>query len=315
MKKTLLIAGSLLLLFLLGIYLLIPGTISIQSQIHISASDVNSLKYISSTAGWGKWWPEKNSIQKKENKMAEFCYQTFCYQISKTINSGVDINLKTDDINSITLLRYTSIGRDSVQVSLQTKLQSGNSPLQRMLNYQKALKINRNFKDILGSMKNFFNNEKLVYGLEVKQDVVKYKTLLVVKKTTAAYPDEDFVYGMVTELRKNISQYAAKEKAAPMLNVYMLNKKNYLVIVAIPINKEIPPVKPIYINNMVDGKLLVAEVKGGSQTIKNAMDSFEQYLKDKDLSSPAMPYEMMITDRSAERDTSKWVTKIYYPVF
>ena len=314
MKKILLISGSLLLLFLLSIYLFIPRIISIQSRIHISASDVNALKYISTSAGWGKWWPETNSIQKK-NKMAEFCYQTFCYQIIKTSNSGADINLETEDINSTTLLRYMPIGRDSVEVSLQTELQSGNSPLKRVLNYQNALKINRNFKDILGSMKNFFNNEKLVYGLEVKQDVVKLKTLLSIEKTSAIYPDVNFVYGMVNDLRKNIRQYTAEETAVPMLNVYMLNKKNYMVTVAIPINKEIPFTKPIFINTMVDGKLLVTEVKGGQQTIKNALFSFKNYVQDKQFTSPAMPYEMMITDRSAEKDTSKWVTKIYYPVF
>lgn len=88
-----------------------------------------------------------------------------------------------------------------------------------------------------------------------------------------------------------------------------------MVTVAIPINKEIPFTKPIFINTMVDGKLLVTEVKGGQQTIKNALFSFKNYVQDKQFTSPAMPYEMMITDRSAEKDTSKWVTKIYYPVF
>jgi effector-binding domain-containing protein len=315
MKKTLLISGTLLLLFLLSIYLFIPKAIRIKSQIHISASDANALKYISYSAGWDKWWPEKNSMEGTENKLEEFCDDSFCYQVLKTINSGADIKLKSKDLNSITALRYMPIGKDSMEVSLQTELRSGNSPIQRIFNYQKAGEITDNFDDVLHSMKAFFDNEKLVYGIDVKQDVVRHKTLLTIEKASSTYPDVNFVYKMVTDLTRNIRQYAGKETAAPMLNVYMPNQKNYMVTVAIPVSKEIPFTKPIFINTMVNGKLLVAEIKGGPQTIKNAMHAFDQYLKDKDLSSPAMPYEMMLTDRSIVRDTSKWVTQIYYPVY
>jgi hypothetical protein len=38
------------------------------------------------------------------------------------------------------------------------------------------------------------------------------------------------------------------------------------------------------------------------------------YMKDFKLTSPAMPFELLVTNRANEPDTSKWVTKIYYPI-
>ena len=38
-------------------------------------------------------------------------------------------------------------------------------------------------------------------------------------------------------------------------------------------------------------------------------------MTDNALSSPAIPFESLVTNRMQEPDTSKWVTKIYYPGF
>ena len=63
-----------------------------------------------------------------------------------------------------------------------------------------------------------------------------------------------------------------------------------------------------------NGNVLVTEIKGGTYTIKKSFDQLENYLTDAKRTSPAIPYEMMITDRSKETDTAKWVTRLYYPV-
>jgi hypothetical protein len=33
------------------------------------------------------------------------------------------------------------------------------------------------------------------------------------------------------------------------------------------------------------------------------------------LSTPAIPYQSIITNRLTETDTTKWITKIYQPIF
>ena len=66
---------------------------------------------------------------------------------------------------------------------------------------------------------------------------------------------------------------------------------------------------------MAPGKILVTEVKGGPHAIQVAYAQYEKYLQDYHRISPAIPFESLITERIAEPDTGKWVTRIYYPVF
>jgi hypothetical protein len=41
----------------------------------------------------------------------------------------------------------------------------------------------------------------------------------------------------------------------------------------------------------------------------------KNYVEDNKKTSPAIPYQSLITNRLTETDTTKWVTKLYYPVF
>ena len=66
---------------------------------------------------------------------------------------------------------------------------------------------------------------------------------------------------------------------------------------------------------MVPGKILVAEVKGGAYTADEALRQLTMYMDDNHLVSPAIPFQSLVTERSKEPDTTKWITKIYFPVF
>ena len=84
---------------------------------------------------------------------------------------------------------------------------------------------------------------------------------------------------------------------------------------AIPVNKYIPTNKNFLFKRMVPGKILVTEVIGGVNTTANALKELELYITDRHLQSPAIPFESLVTDRSKQPDTSKWVTKVYYPIY
>jgi hypothetical protein len=41
----------------------------------------------------------------------------------------------------------------------------------------------------------------------------------------------------------------------------------------------------------------------------------ENYARDHKKQSPAIPYQLLVTNRLTEADTTKWITQINYPVF
>ena len=63
------------------------------------------------------------------------------------------------------------------------------------------------------------------------------------------------------------------------------------------------------------GNLLEGEISGGFASIRKAFNEYENFIKDYAKTSPAIPYELIITDRTKERDTAKWITRLCYPVF
>jgi hypothetical protein len=105
------------------------------------------------------------------------------------------------------------------------------------------------------------------------------------------------------------------ETGNPMLNVHTTDSINYLTRVAIPIDKRLPSVKNIEHKWMMGGgKILVAEVRGGPSSINNALRQMENYIHDYGRTVPAIPFQSLVTDRLNLPDTTKWITKIYYPV-
>jgi hypothetical protein len=63
------------------------------------------------------------------------------------------------------------------------------------------------------------------------------------------------------------------------------------------------------------GNTLEAEFKGGPEATLKAFELFDTYKNDMGYTAPAIPYQLLVTDRAKEADTTKWVTKFYYPVF
>jgi hypothetical protein len=66
---------------------------------------------------------------------------------------------------------------------------------------------------------------------------------------------------------------------------------------------------------MVPGRFLKTEVTGGPYIIEHAHKMMQQYFEDYKRTSMAIPFEYLVTDRSKEPDTAKWVTRIYGPVY
>ena len=62
------------------------------------------------------------------------------------------------------------------------------------------------------------------------------------------------------------------------------------------------------------GDILVAEITGGKNKIDSAMKQMDTYALDHQYNNIAIPFYSLVTDRMKVADSTKWVTKIYYPI-
>ncbi|MDN3584552.1 hypothetical protein [Mucilaginibacter flavus] len=309
MKKIVLIILAALILAAAAVYFIIPSTLTISNELTVEASDGVVAKYLIHKNLWDKWWPGSKITND------HFAYKGIQVEINKTTNGGANVTLQQGDLKLDADISY--LAEDfAAKIKILAEKQSSMNPVKRITDYYAARELETKAGEILNSLKLFLEDQKNAYGYKIYIDKVKDAFLLTTTTSAASYPDMQNIYKLIDNLKQQAIAKGAKTTNFPMLNITKVGKAEYQISYAIPIDKKITPPVGATINQLVmGGNLLIADVKGGPHTVNDAFEQVQIYMKDHKLIAPAMPFESLITDRSVEKDTSKWVTKIYAPIF
>jgi uncharacterized protein YndB with AHSA1/START domain len=311
MKKPALLVIGILLLAFISIYFIIPQNITATSTVTVDATDGNVFKFLVKKEAWPKWWPGEHTATDSNL----FAYNGMMYTIKKDANSYIEVNINTTKVELDSKINYQAADDGSTVVTWEAVKQSSINPFERIAEFVRIKNEQRDMDSILARFKQFIQKDANVYGLQIKINKVKDGIMLATNTVSKTPPSVAVVYGMVADLRKQIAAQNATETNKPMLNITRVDDGQYHVMVAVPINKEIKPGANSVINKMVvGGNIITTEVKGGRGTIENAFAQLQNFRKDYKLTGVAMPFELMLTDRTAEKDTSKWVTQLYWPI-
>ncbi len=314
MKKLLLVLASIFVVFLACIYLFIPSNITF-SKVYILNTKVSiANRLLLNKNYWHNWWPSDTSGKKPVQDKNDFVYNNYNYSLDKKMMNTGEITISGTKISLKSILNIISVTNDSVAVNWTSEMPASSDPFKRIKNYIYARQIKNSMTGILESFQAFLKKTENIYGLSIGQIQVKDTILISAKFLTQQYPSTPDIYATINNLKQYIAEAGAGETNSPMLNI-IHDSTNYRTMIAIPISKEIPAKNDYEIKRMVPGKILVTEVKGGQSQTDEAMRQLTNFLNDNNISSPAKPFESLVTNRSLEPDTSKWITKIYYPIF
>jgi predicted transcriptional regulator YdeE len=183
-----------------------------------------------------------------------------------------------------------------------------------MLQYSHAVMLKRNMDTIFKSLGSFLGEKENVYGIAISKSSAADTLLVSTKLITPAYPSIKVVYNLIDFLRTYISQQSAEQSGSPMMSVTKLGTGQFQLMVAVPTNRKLTGNENIFPIKMVNGNYFVATVQGGLKTVDEAMNQMQFYFQDYQKTAMAIPFESLVTDRTKEPDTTKWVTKIYAPV-
>lgn len=212
-------------------------------------------------------------------------------------------------------LLMVSKGVDSTVAIWESQIDAGMNPFKRIAGYFRARKIKSDFTAILASYKSFVAKPENIYSFPIVTAQVKDTLLITIRRIYPTRPTTPQIYSMVSLLEKYAQENKAEAANAPMLNITISDSSHYQCTVAIPLNKALPNSGEIYFSRMIPGRILIETVKGGPATIEYAFGRLSDYYRQHKLTSPALSFQSLITDRLHETDTSKWITKIYYPIF
>lgn len=312
MKKPILIVIGILVFAFISIYFIIPQKIKTTNVIEIDATDANVARFLVNKAQWNKWWPGQHN----KADSIHFSYNGTKYILQESTVSQIKALIQTGGLELNSNLIYATTGEGMCAVTWLTEMQSSLNPFERVAQFVKVKRVTKNTDQILAIFKKFLQNDINIYGTAVKVSLIKNPFVLATTTHLNNYPAPETIYGMANNLRKHIKAEGAFPVDSPMMNVHREENGGYQVMVAVPVNTIIKPGSGMVLNKLVkNANALETEVKGGKNNIMNGFTQLKKYQQDHGLISPAMPYESLITNRLIQKDTAKWVTKIYWPIF
>jgi hypothetical protein len=306
MKKIIIILLTFAALAIAGIFIFIPSKIKVSSVNVVLANDLAAHRILMNEANWAKWWPNEKVFQLDQTR----------FTLTQKMLSGFELEISGKDKPVVSRLMIIPMVSDSITLSWTCDIQSGNNPLKRISAYNTASEIKKDLDQLLQSLGIFLSDQKNIYGYEIKEVKVTDSVLISARKTFDHYPDEFETEEMIQKLRSYIKKNNAKEMNYPMLNVREVDSLHFEAMTAIATDIKLPDNNEFAAKMLLKGgNLLEASITGGHATIRKGFIEYENAMREYSWTSPAIPYQLIITDRTKERDTTKWVTKLCYPVF
>lgn len=313
MKKWIFIAVSLIFLFLVAVYLFIPDKIVVARSIEANVNQKGAYRSVADFANWQHWWPD--SISTKNG--GDTLFESGGFRFNKPI-PGYDrlsIVLEKDKGADSSFLHIFSTGNESLRIEWSASVSTGSNPFNKWRLYQKAKQLGKTLEKILTAMQKHISDVKNLYGLTIKKEKVHTDFLVSMNNSFNRYPTTADIYDMITKIKKYIGQEHAREEDYPMLHIKVLDSTHFEAQVAIPVDKALPETPVFSLKRMLkNGNIIVAEVSGGKANTDQAMKQLDLYISDHKYYNVALPFLSLVTDRMNESDTSKWVTRIYYPI-
>jgi hypothetical protein len=310
MKKWLILLVFLLLLISFAfIYFFVPKTEKYTYALPVHCTQAAASRFVLNTDRWLEWWPGA-----KTNEQL-YHYNGTQYKINNVLVSGIETTVLDGTDSTRGYLQVLPRSADSCFLVWTSSFVRSANPFKRTMQFFQSGKLKNNISSMLNDTKKYLEKEEYVYGMEIVKQKVIDSCMVALKQTFDHYPSTTEIYAMVSSIKGFIKSNKGEETNSPMLNVYQESKSSFQVMVAIPTRNKIASQGKFLQKNLVMGSMLVAEVNGGVARVMQAEKEMDNYVKDYQKMSPAIPFQLLITDRVKEPDSTKWITKLYCPIY
>ncbi len=304
---------SLCLFFIVCIYIFIPDTLIISKIATINSVKNATNRFLLDKNKWHKWWP-KHGSESGSDSNSSFFYKGYTYHVTEIFTDKINV-LTTNGHDTIkTSINILPLNNNAVTLQWKGSLRTSSNPLERILQFRKGIDIKKNMTTVFQTLQVFLEKTSNVYGLPIEEIISKDSTLIATKYMTRLYPGTKEIYDLIDTMKKYIMQQGAIETDHPMLRISKVNDSMFQAMVAIPTNKALNGNGLFFFQRFVPYKTLTGTVRGGVYTIEQAFKQMEIFVDDHQRTSMAVPFQLLITDRSVQTDSLKWITIICQPV-
>jgi hypothetical protein len=314
MKKWILsvLVFVLILLFTLP-YIFIPSKLTIASVGSTPCGLPGVFRSLTKKDDWIKWWPApegKNMPFCTDFSECRFNFRGYTYAVTNKYYNALSIEISKGNQDYDSRIDLISLHGDSTYIRWAYSVQTSINPIERIKNYREAARQKQNLDTLLFYLKNFTSFTKNIYGRDIQLIMPTDTTLIVIKLKTPAFPNTEEIYHSIRSLREYASANNAKEINYPMLMPSKSTPGAYETFVALSIDKALPGKGDIAYRRYVPWKDLMVEVNGGDSSVSQAGESLNNYIMDNQIQVVSKTFQSLVTDRSIEKDSSKWITRL-----
>jgi hypothetical protein len=312
MKKWIVWFFVILLSGVASIYIFIPAKIVITNINSSEATITGEFRYISQLENWEKWWLDEDG--KPHQKGEPFTYGASEFRISKSSYNavGVDIRHKGEDIPSI--IHLISYRIDSTGAVWSCEIPSTINPVTRLRNYLNTREIKKEISGVLKVFSAFISKPKNVYGMTIYQTTVHDTLMVSARFTSPVYPTTAQLYGYFDTLKQTIIKQNGVPAGFPIMNLRKMPDGSFETQTGMPTNRLLHNDGKILALRMPPGLFVTADIRGGAYTVDEGMRQLDLFLQEYNRVKIATGFQILITDRRHEPDTTKWITKIKIPI-
>lgn len=306
MKKWMIAVFIVFLLFFVIIYFLIPSQFTVSNTILVKANTNSIYRCLSNEAKWKKILDEDASADNLGQKI----------KIGQKLMGSIELQINDKGSSFPGLIQLLTLNNDSAAIKWTLNV-TGGSPIKKLQNFFIAKNLKKSTAEILGTMKKFLEKEENIYDIKVQMVGIKDTLLIAIKTISKNPPGLQEVYNRIGKLQNYAAANGASQTGYPMLSIRTGDSINFEIITGLPVDKDLKGNGIILHKEMPStGRMLATdEIQGGPCTIRKAFNNLEDFVADHKFISPAVPFESLITNRILEKDTARWKTKIYYPVY
>ena len=310
MKSFLKVALIILIPLFIFIYFFIPNEIKLNEAILIPQPRVAVSRSLTSIQNWNQWVPSNNInnniLQLDKGQLS----------IQQSLLSSVNTNYTSGDLSLPVTFFATAKGKDTSLVEYEAFIDNRHvSPIDRISKYWWSLKVKSQMGKLLNIASNYYAKTENLYGFPIVHDRVKDSVLISTNNTFPDTPSIQTQSEMIHLLEQHIQKNNGIIHGDPMVNITKIGEGAVFTQVAYPLVKSIPVSANFQIKKMVLGNILTVNITGNAQKVKKGFEETENYIHDRAIASPAIPFIVYNTNRWLEKDENKWKSTIYYPIY
>ena len=312
MKKIALFALGLMAVFLACVYLLIPAKVNVSLSKKVPVNKEALYRNLADQKKWANWWPGEKA---PANSSLTYRLNGFDFQLHDIKVLSLPVDIKGNFLIYRAELMMFPVNPDSSTIQVAGSIQMPANPFARIKAFLAAKRLRKDISGLFNAIGKYYAETRNTYGYDIRNQKVQDSILLMNFREMKVKPGTRDIYALVDELKAYIRSQGAAETGNPMLNIFTKDSVDYLLRVAIPTNKKLPPHGNMSYRWMLGGgNILITEIKGGPEEIAKAYKQIQLFIMDYNRVAPAIPFESLVTDRRNEPDSTRWITRIYYPV-